>query len=111
MKYESELSECPAGWHKLVTELLDALLDVPGFKLEHIQQIKEKFGGLRVYDSADLHSSSRARVDELVRKAEARAERTCQDCSVDAPGAVRMHTINHWMRSMCDDCAKKRAAP
>lgn len=57
-----------------------------------IQQIKEKFGGLRFYyDGGDDEVSG------MVRMAESWAARTCEVCG--HPGSLR---TSGWMRTLCD---------
>ena len=73
------------GWGGLVEEAYEALPDGAT-----IAQIKEKFGGLRVYAYPSV---------EAITAIEARSETVCEDCG--APGKLRERW---WIRTLCDDC-------
>lgn len=62
-----------------------------------VEQIKEKFGGLRFY-----HQGGDEYVDGLVTMAEEWASRTCEVCG--SPGRARQ---GGWIRTLCDTHAKK----
>lgn len=94
------------GWVKIVSELLRAIKDHednllrqrgPGyFGTEYfpvvIDQIKEKFGGLRFY-----YSGGDRYVDGLVTMAELWAWQTCEIC-----GEAGEPRKLGWMRTLCD---------
>lgn len=99
--------EIGSGWYSLVENLVDTIDRyqrplVRNGKAEfiHIEQIKEKFGGLRFYYSGG---------DEYVAGAVDFAERLsyslCQDCG--APGLLRSGS---WLRTLCDLHTQTRAA-
>jgi hypothetical protein len=115
-----------AGWNALLTELfdrIDRLLDDRHVAQFRIVQIKEKFGGLRVYYqvgddahavldvvSADGVSSTRvlspseegfprAAIDRCIAEAAALAIETCERCG--NPGELRE---GGWMRVLCERC-------
>ena len=83
------------GWNKLLIKLFNDIdkLQPADFS---IQQIKEKFGSLRFYFSS---SSKHDEISELVRKAEKKSAKTCEDCG--APGKSRGES---WVRTICDMC-------
>jgi hypothetical protein len=65
-----------------------------GFKVD---QVKEKFGGLRYYTD-----SGNSRIDGFIRLAERLADVTCEECGKhgkERPGG--------WIRTLCDSCAEK----
>lgn len=100
-------SDCPPGWEKLVGELLDALDDVPGWKRYRMMQIKEKFGGLRAYVAESMLSpDALPRVRQLIRKAEERAEATCQTCGTT--NDVQRRSKGGWISTRCDVCWLER---
>ena len=81
------------GWKGIITELCERL-DALGSHRVVITQIKEKFGGLRVYTT---HSSEG--VSSLIMIAEEAASCTCEGCG--APG----RNIN--FATLCDSCRAK----
>jgi hypothetical protein len=86
-------SECPRGWLPAVEDLLRELRQI-GWR--EIEQVKEKFGGLRVYLSENAPASAHAAVE----KAAERCSKTCEECG--QPGQLREHL--RWMRSLCTSC-------
>lgn len=71
--------DCGRGWHTIIAELDAKLIEVmPDIRY---LQIKEKFGGLRVYVTKD-----RPEVDALILEAEREAAETCEKCG--APGKL-----------------------
>lgn len=65
-----------------------------------VQQIKEKFGGLRFYyEGGDEH------IGGMVRMAESWAHRSCEDC-----GAPATKQTTGWIRNVCDKHFEEREA-
>lgn len=99
------LSGVNIGWRGILETLHGELLAVcPDYQ---VSQVKEKFGGLRVYlnavvvdDSAQFNA-----VHALVRLAEERSYRTCEWCG--EPGEERG---GGWIKTLCDGCHDKRQA-
>lgn len=99
-------SHVPPGWAGILQRLcggIDALLGdemAAGFQLE---QVKEKFGTLRFYWSADFRNEPEheAVVEELRRlltAAEAASATCC--CKCGEPGAL--HNRGGWLSVLCD---------
>ncbi|WP_433465525.1 hypothetical protein [Spirillospora sp. CA-128828] len=108
------------GWHPLLLRLHEQLLAVnPDYR---VQQVKEKYGTLRIYlltglmrypgwETGNLpepHDEERyKREDEaarrLVHAAEEESARICESCG--NPGETRG---NSWLKTLCDDCATPR---
>lgn len=65
-----------------------------------VQQIKEKFGGLRFY-----YQGGNDMVDGMVRMAESWAARTCEECG--KPGKSRS---GGWIKTLCDEHEAERQA-
>jgi len=91
--------ECGAGWHGIcasaVREIARVCSDIK------ILQVKEKFGGLRIYVSQYTPE-----VDEIIRVAEVEALKTCEACgSMDG---VETRNVWGWICTLCNSCAKKR---
>lgn len=95
-----------AGWWTLLDEAftkIDAVLDEnPSAKL-HIVQIKEKFGGLRVYCSFDGPEDVNQLIDTIIQGAETQAGTTCEVCG--EPGEGR---YGGWIKVLCDKHAQER---
>jgi hypothetical protein len=85
----------PSDWDiERAEDAMENGIDVtPKVNWIHIQQIKEKFGGLRFYyDGGD------AEISGMVRMAESWADRTCEEC-----GNKGMHRNGGWIRTLCDE--------
>jgi hypothetical protein len=65
-----------------------------------IVQVKEKFGGLRVYCRTYCEA-----VKRIIEEAEARSLITCEDHVVQM---VTTKSDNSWMVTLCDSCLEKR---
>jgi hypothetical protein len=89
------------GWEPLIRRLSEKLeaeiLKQEDTSLFYADQVKEKFGGLRFYMSADTGA-----MDAAIREAEAEAWKTCECCG--APGKPRG---GGWIKTLCDECARK----
>lgn len=83
--------ECRSGWYGIIEDLLEKLSKYPDVR---ICQIKEKFGGLRVYvDGGDDE------VYRLIDEAESKAYNTCE--VTGEPGKLRSDL--GWIRTLCDE--------
>lgn len=88
---------CPEGWVDIVKEALkNAKALDPNLK---VTQIKEKFGGLRLYVDSDDPM-----VNRIVADTEKKSMKVCQKCS--APGEHQ--TVRGWYVTMCETCKKER---
>lgn len=92
---------CGPGWYPLIYELLDKLQDiVDEQKLDiEVVEIKEKYGGLRVY-----LSSYTDEIEALTEEYKERSYTICENCG--DPGSLRV--IRGWYQTLCDECAEKR---
>jgi hypothetical protein len=82
---------CGEGWYQILLNLFTALAVLEPRPV--IVQVKEKFGGLRVYlDGGGEEAAA------LIREAENLASETCEDCG--APGRLRMD--RPWIATLCD---------
>lgn len=96
------------GWRALLENLHEELFAiVPNYT---VGQVKEKFGGLRVYldygDPLERTEAEAACVDlaeDLIEKYEEESYRTCEFCG--EPGEP---TADGWIKTLCDDCARGR---
>jgi len=87
------------GWYRLIYEMLDEIAAAPGNADVNILQIKEKFGGLRVYYDGGSSSVSAA-VDTAARK----ALMTCEHCGSTKSVA---RGGRNWVRTLCETCRPK----
>jgi len=89
------------GWWDLIYRLCVKLEPLVSDKAgSAIGQIKEKFGTLRFY----LLFSESVEMYNFIREAEEESAKTCEECG--APGKQR--EINHWVKTSCERCHKKR---
>lgn len=89
---EDAIKECGKGWVHILKELFDEA-DKRGFDYANILQVKEKFGGLRVYVGGDVY------IEDLIEIAEKKANVTCQSC-----GQTGKLYTQGWMTVSCDGC-------
>jgi len=79
------------GWSPIVKVAVDFIKSHGG----NILQVKEKFGGLRIY----THGGDYEAIDAAVRDAERKASTTCEHCG--APGVLR-HSDNGYLFTACE---------
>lgn len=87
---------CPRGWEKLVEDLVvevEKLAVAQNLSLLRIDQIKEKFGGLRVY----FNRVESEEIRNLVSSAEARSFSICDQCG--EPGKP---SKGGWVSTRCE---------
>lgn len=86
------------GWIMIIKELHDEMVKLdPEYTIE---QIKEKFGGLRYYytPSQGYGNEASDALENLVRGAEHLCSRTCETCG--EPGSLRGDLS--WLLTLCD---------
>ena len=86
-----------AGWDKLVDPLSDLVLDAGGT----VDQVKEKFGGLRFYFGG-LNAIDWERIEPIVNKAESESYHVCEQCG--EPGKLRNFS---WIQTLCHKHAEE----
>jgi hypothetical protein len=96
----------PDGWHELVESACTAV-DISGLDL-HWRQIKEKFGGLRLYWACDsgVPDLLTAYFDDLCQQ----SERSCAGCGK----AGRRINKGGWIMTYCRACeeiSRRAGAP
>lgn len=115
--------ECDDGWfiplQQLVqkTKLLNKLCKERGLKIV-AKQIKEKFGGLRVYwniendndfiDDRDFYYSISGLMDDTVSSAEEKCWNTCETCGAENGGNNPIVSTNGWIKRICQNCSQKK---
>ena len=86
--------ECGDGWEPLIRRVCNQLVGLeppPVF-----DQIKEKYGGLRIYYHGGPADDS---VQDIVDKAERQSLRTCEVC-----GAAGAPNYMGWISTLCGKC-------
>lgn len=79
------------GWHTLAIQAIDEIEKNRGW----IVQVKEKFGGIRIYtQGGDLEA-----IDTIVRAAEEKSQQTCEECG--KPGTIM--DVGGWYKTRCED--------
>lgn len=86
------------GWYELISELLSKIKKTKLNSKFIIVQVKEKFGGLRVYTQ---HANDEQL--ELIEEYEKKSYEVCEDCG--KPGTMR---TDDWHHVTCDVCEAKR---
>lgn len=83
------------GWHPLIEDLVVKLIHL-GWTGE-LQQVKEKFGGLRFYFTASAKDPISLEIQhDVAAQAEARSYHICEECG--EPGRVRS---GGWALTLC----------
>ena len=101
--------ECNEGWKDIIERTHEKLSHIdPDYKID---QIKEKFGGLRYYYShsfEDYNDIRRKIMDDIVTAAEIEASRTCELCGANCNSdEVEVRSHNYWYFGYCKSCADK----
>lgn len=107
----TEIDMLPKGWHSI---MCDMCVDLLGYFKDHnidpyafhIDQLKEKFGSIRLYYS--LHFEDKfddEGIDEIIRKYEELSEHTCCECGKEATLMSK-----GWICPYCKDCADRLKA-
>lgn len=88
--------DAPAGWYPLLAELDNTLVSIePGYV---IQQVKSKFGALRVYASPSAVSQTISEAfQDAICAAERRSLSICEECGEPAS----QYVIQLWVATLC----------
>ena len=92
---------CDKGWYPIIVDVDRRIADLDPNYVVH--QVKEKFGGLRYYfaPTANVDEETGKKMQQIVRKAEKLADRTCEICGSTDKVALRDHG---WWKTTCDQC-------
>ena len=96
-----------SGWNHILVNAFKQIAEAfdkagADFSEFSVVQIKEKFGGLRIYTGA-LDVSVADQAYKIIDEAETESYVTCEYCG--EPGKPRK---GGWIKTLCDDCAKGR---
>jgi len=100
---------CGDGWYNILNTMMNGIQryvdrkqkENPDFPQVEFSQIKEKFGGLRVYiDNSDEV------IDAYINFAESMANVTCEICG----NVGKTRSYNGWYATDCDGCFAKHKA-
>tara|TARA_R100000655_G_scaffold69365_2_gene107600 strand:+ start:6079 stop:6501 length:423 start_codon:yes stop_codon:yes gene_type:complete len=100
---------CGDGWFELILELslgIEKLINkqqvehrLDENQLPYVVQVKEKFGGLNFYMSAQNDE-----ISALIHNAAKRSEKICEQCG--EPGKTR--NLDGWCYTECVSCCRER---
>jgi N6-adenosine-specific RNA methylase IME4 len=95
--------ECGDGWYTLLDQLCGCIANHVKQNWKHeepyrFMQIKEKFGGLRVYDCG--HDDT---IFGMICLAESMSYTICEECGQQGD----LCTTGHWLRTLCSQCELK----
>ncbi len=96
--------ETAPGWHSIILEALAKIDKIVGGDPNkfRIRQIKEKFGELRFYFSAD--DDMRKEISAIIEAIEERSRTMCEECSV---GGCKIKSYRGYYRCVCDEHAQE----
>jgi hypothetical protein len=95
------------GWHPVLLRLHEQLGAVcPDYR---VVDVKEKFGGLRVYIET-AEGSPRGPLTSLIRAAEADASVLCEFCGAPGRARSRGDAPAGWIKTVCDRCHRAWSA-
>jgi hypothetical protein len=87
------------GWMPIVRNLDKQLSAIDPYYT--IEQVKEKFGGLRFYFTTDLNERHEEMFD-FVWAGERLSFRTCENCG--STENVRTQNLRYWKKTLCKKC-------
>jgi len=101
-------AEVSDGWDGLVEDFVEELSTASKDFRDGsvtISQIKEKFGGMRIYVDYDLPSEQISDLEKIVVKYEKFSLKTCSVCGIEER---QMHKRNgYWDIVICEECHSK----
>ena len=87
------------GWYKLIRNTCKELMKTDGSENLKFVQVKEKFGGLRLYTGRATEEQYK-----IIGKAEGESYKTCEWCG----RKNNVETTGGWLATLCPRCTKKR---
>ena len=97
------------GWREIVETAVKRIVAADVHRRVKIDQIKEKFGYIRIYWSSigKVDEATGAAVEEAIALAESRSECTCETCGSEG----RLYSAGSWLVTACSDHARGEAVP
>jgi len=97
------------GWKGILEKLSSKISEIDKRGYVVVDQVKEKFGGLRYYFHVEGKNEDEGlalynKVELLVADAERESEETCEKCG--QPGKLITGPFG-WIRVLCDECQKE----
>ena len=89
--------ECGEGWYSIIEKLFEDIKKLNPSKDFEIIQVKEKWGGLRVYTNYTTDE-----IEKLINEAEEESFKTCETCGE----AGERSTKGGWTKTICSNCKK-----
>jgi len=90
------------GWYDIVDELCSEISKIKGV---YAEQIKEKFGELRLYLFFDDNefTGNKMEIHDIVKRYEIKSSKTCE--ITGKPGTKQK--VNGWIKTLCDEECEK----
>jgi ribosomal protein S14 len=86
------------GWFKLLHDACKKIAKLDKDKTFYFLQIKEKFGGLRLY-----YSGGNEKIGKIIDDAEKKSYKTCEHCGTKR----NVTTEGSWILTLCKTCREK----
>jgi hypothetical protein len=103
--YKDIYSECGNGWYELIDKLFSYIaISIKNYQIRNfsIAQIKEKFGGLRVYPNLYFDIKIASTINGLINNAEKESLFICELCGKEG----KLINKNGWLMVRCEECKK-----
>lgn len=88
--------ECGDGWADILNIMFEKITALNPSKF-HVNQIKEKFGTLRVYWGGNVGKHENA-INAIINEAEEKSAITCENCGEPA----KCRCVNNWYVTLCN---------
>jgi len=103
MQITEHFDDVGPGWRKILEELHANLIGwAPNYQVD---QVKEKFGGLRVYLTYNQLSMV-TDMERAVGYAEQQSLKTCEMCGA---AGINQKTSSGWWKTLCSTCFQIKA--